>query len=161
MPVVEGAGVELAYEETGTGPAVVLVHGMADDRAAWPAEIPGLRTIAYDRRGYGESSAPEPYDRTTVGIVRSLRMANVLWSVDSQDYTRPGRKAIVRKVLSGVRPGAIVLMHDGGGDRSQTVAALRGIIVGARARGLRFVSMADLLGLPAGALMLPAASRRR
>jgi pimeloyl-ACP methyl ester carboxylesterase len=66
MPVVEGAGVELAYEEAGTGPALVLVHGMADDRAAWPAEIPGLRTIAYDRRGYGESSAPEPYDRTTV-----------------------------------------------------------------------------------------------
>jgi pimeloyl-ACP methyl ester carboxylesterase len=66
MPVVEGAGVELAYAESGAGPAVLLVHGMAADRAAWPPEIAGTRTIAYDRRGYGASSAPEPYHRTTV-----------------------------------------------------------------------------------------------
>ena len=63
MAVVEGAGVELAYDEAGGGEAVVLVHGMAADRAVWPAEIAGVR---YDRRGYGESGAPEPYDRTTV-----------------------------------------------------------------------------------------------
>jgi peptidoglycan/xylan/chitin deacetylase (PgdA/CDA1 family) len=85
------------------------------------------------------------YDRTTVGIVRSLGMANVLWSVDSQDYTRPGRKAIVRNVLSGVRPGAIVLMHDGGGDRSQTVAALPTIIRRLRRRGYRLVTVPQLL----------------
>jgi pimeloyl-ACP methyl ester carboxylesterase len=66
MPAVEGAGVELAYRESGSGPAVVLVHGMAADRESWPAEIRGARVIAYDRRGYGSSGAPEPYDRTTV-----------------------------------------------------------------------------------------------
>src|SRR3954471_14531953 len=66
MLTVEGAGVELAYESTGEGPAVVLVHGMAADRAVWPAEIPGARALAYDRRGHGASGAPEPYDRTTV-----------------------------------------------------------------------------------------------
>jgi len=65
MGVIEGAGVELAYEETGTGPNVVVVHGMAADRAATPP-LEGTRTIAYDRRGYGDSGAPEPYDRTTV-----------------------------------------------------------------------------------------------
>jgi pimeloyl-ACP methyl ester carboxylesterase len=66
MPTVEGAGVELAYEEIGAdGPAVVLVHGMAADRSVWGA-IDGRRVIVYDRRGYGGSGAPEPYGRTTV-----------------------------------------------------------------------------------------------
>jgi pimeloyl-ACP methyl ester carboxylesterase len=65
MPVTEAAGVELAYEDAGAGPPVVLVHGMAADRAAWDV-VEGVRTIAYDRRGYGGSGAPEPYDRTTV-----------------------------------------------------------------------------------------------
>src|SRR3954452_9183513 len=66
MVKVEGAGVALAYEVAGDGPAVVLVHGMAADRTAWPRELAGVRAIAYDRRGYGDSEAPEPYARTTV-----------------------------------------------------------------------------------------------
>src|SRR5437867_4345930 len=69
-PVVEGVGVALAYEQRGEGPAVLLVHGMADDAAGWLtlAEqlAPAVRAIAYDRRGYGASGAPEPYERTTV-----------------------------------------------------------------------------------------------
>ena len=66
MVKVEGAGVALAYEVTGEGAAVVLVHGMAADRTAWPQPLAGARAIAYDRRGYGDSEAPEPYARTTV-----------------------------------------------------------------------------------------------
>ncbi|MBX5441407.1 MAG: alpha/beta hydrolase [Solirubrobacteraceae bacterium] len=70
MPIVEGAGVELAYEERGAGPAVLLVHGMGEDRRAWAdvaaALAGGARAIAYDRRGYGDSGAPEPYRATTV-----------------------------------------------------------------------------------------------
>ena len=60
---VEGAGVELAYTSVGSGPATVVVHGMGGVPAV--AGLPG-RVIAYDRRGYGESGAPEPYVRTTV-----------------------------------------------------------------------------------------------
>src|SRR3954468_2425466 len=66
MPTVEGAGVELAYEEAGAGAAGVLVHGMAADRAVWGIRATAARTIAYDRRGYGGSGVPEPYARTTV-----------------------------------------------------------------------------------------------
>jgi pimeloyl-ACP methyl ester carboxylesterase len=69
MPTVEGAGVELAYEDTGTDPPTTLViHGMASGAAASAAlraELPG-RVIAHDRRGYGGSGAPEPYAATTV-----------------------------------------------------------------------------------------------
>lgn len=65
MRRVEGAGVELAvaYENAASGPATVLVHGMGG--TSWPLDaLPG-RVIAYDRRGYGDSGAPEPYVRTT------------------------------------------------------------------------------------------------
>src|SRR5215204_3172110 len=84
---VEGAGVQLAYEERGEGPGVVLVHGMASSAAdllhlAEPLEA-DARVVAYDRRGYGGSGAPEPYERTTVNeqaedlatLVRALGLA--------------------------------------------------------------------------------------
>jgi pimeloyl-ACP methyl ester carboxylesterase len=69
MPTVEGAGVELAYEDSGTGPPVTLaIHGIAS--GVWAAaalrEALAGRVIAYDRRGYGASGAPEPYAATTV-----------------------------------------------------------------------------------------------
>jgi pimeloyl-ACP methyl ester carboxylesterase len=68
--MVPGLGVDLAVVERGSGPAVVLVHGMADDAAGWAPVAETLvaraRVIAYDRRGYGASQAPEPYGQTTV-----------------------------------------------------------------------------------------------
>jgi len=71
VPTVEGAGVELHVVEHGRGPAVLLVHGLAaDGEAMAPAAEAlaraGARAIAYDRRGYGSSGAPEPYAGTTV-----------------------------------------------------------------------------------------------
>ncbi len=67
---VEGAGVELACDERGQGSPVLLVHGLASDGHAWSAVVqrlaPRARVISYDRRGYGDSGAPEPYERTTV-----------------------------------------------------------------------------------------------
>jgi pimeloyl-ACP methyl ester carboxylesterase len=63
---VEGAGVALACEEHGEGPAVLLVHGIGGRAVAtWP-DLASVRVITYDRRGYGASGAPEPYARTTV-----------------------------------------------------------------------------------------------
>jgi 2-(acetamidomethylene)succinate hydrolase len=68
---VEAGGVALAYEERGSGQAVVLVHGTGTSRTAWNELVEalgeGVRTIAYDRRAYGDSGAPEPYGGTTVG----------------------------------------------------------------------------------------------
>jgi pimeloyl-ACP methyl ester carboxylesterase len=64
----EGAGVALAYEIEGSGTPVLLVHDIASDRAGPPAlpSHPPTRTVRYDRRGYGDSGAPEPYVGTTV-----------------------------------------------------------------------------------------------
>jgi pimeloyl-ACP methyl ester carboxylesterase len=71
MPHAEGAGVALHYDERGDGPPLLVVHGMASDAAAWASALDelaaaGARAIAYDRRGYGSSGAPEPYAATTV-----------------------------------------------------------------------------------------------
>ncbi|MFN8133461.1 MAG: alpha/beta fold hydrolase [Solirubrobacteraceae bacterium] len=67
---VQGAGVALACEVQGAGPPVLLVHGLGDAREGWretAAALAGEATvITYDRRGYGASEAPEPYERTTV-----------------------------------------------------------------------------------------------
>lgn len=52
---------------------------------------------------------------------------------------------IYSRVISGVRPGSIVVMHDGGGNRSQTVAALPQILNALRARGYRLVTMPRVL----------------
>lgn len=81
-----------------------------------------------------------PYGATdprVVRIARSLGMRQVLWSADSRDWELPGRRAITDKALLGLRTGAIILMHDGGGDRAQTVAALPGLLEELARRGYR------------------------
>ena len=79
----------------------------------------------------------------TVGIAQDLGMRVVLWSVDPRDW-EPGvtKKRIVKRVLANVRAGSIVILHDGGGDRSATIAALPGIIKGIRAKGQSLVTIA-------------------
>src|SRR3954447_16268168 len=85
------------------------------------------------------------YDQTTLDLLRERNLTMVLWSVDSKDYERPGVDAIVSGVLSDVRPGAIVLLHDAGGDRSQTIEALPRIVLGLRRRHYTLVSVPQLL----------------
>jgi cellulose synthase/poly-beta-1,6-N-acetylglucosamine synthase-like glycosyltransferase/peptidoglycan/xylan/chitin deacetylase (PgdA/CDA1 family)/spore germination protein YaaH len=78
---------------------------------------------------------------------------NVGLHVDPGDWTRPGADAIVNRTVAQVedgnagRSGQIVLLHDSGGDRAQTVAALPRIIAALKARGYRFVPVSQLAGL--------------
>jgi peptidoglycan/xylan/chitin deacetylase (PgdA/CDA1 family) len=85
------------------------------------------------------------WNATTLALLHKYRMLMVLWSVDTSDYRRPGVTPIVKSAISGARPGAIILLHDAGGDRSDTVAALPAIIKGLRARGYRLVTVPRLL----------------
>ncbi len=85
------------------------------------------------------------YDSATLALLRKHRMLMVMWSTDTNDYLRPGVPAIVRRALRGAKPGAIILMHDAGGDRSETVAALPKIISGLRRRGYKLVTVPRLL----------------
>jgi peptidoglycan/xylan/chitin deacetylase (PgdA/CDA1 family) len=85
------------------------------------------------------------FNEATLRELHSLGLLMVLWSVDTNDYLQPGVQTIVERVLAGARPGAIFLLHDGGGDRSQTVAALPQIIRDLRARGYTLVTIPQLL----------------
>lgn len=62
----------------------------------------------------------------------------VVWTVDSRDWTKPGTTAIVQRVMKNVHSGSVILMHDGGGNRSQTVAALPTILKLLKAQGYGF-----------------------
>ena len=73
-----------------------------------------------------------------------LGLRVTLWSVDPTDWAAGvSSEQIVTRVLGAVRPGSIVIMHDGGGNRAATVAALPAIIAGIRAKGLRLVALHD------------------
>ena len=100
--------------------------------------------------GYTPCVFRPPYGAYNASVVRtagSLGMATVIWNVDPRDWALPGTGAIERTVLGQVQPGSIILSHDGGGPRGQTLAAYPSIIASLRARGYRIVSIPQLLGL--------------
>jgi len=84
--------------------------------------------------------------------VRRGGLHTVVWDVDPYDWKDPTPEALVRRVLDQVRPGSIILLHDGADtrqdvDRSATVVALPAMIRGLRERGYRIVTVPDLLGI--------------
>lgn len=91
------------------------------------AIVPGAK-IEYFRNPGGLFAA------NTVAIGQSLGMKPLFWSVDPRDWARPGTQTIINNVLGKTRPGSIVLSHDGGGDRSETVAAYRVLLPNLRSR---------------------------
>ena len=86
------------------------------------------------------------YDAAVVQTARSLGLATVLWNVDPSDWALPGTQAIEQRVLAQVQPGSIIISHDGGGPRGETLAAYPHIIAALRARGYRIVTIPELLG---------------
>lgn len=80
-----------------------------------------------------------PFGATNAAVRKAIAragMREVLWSVDTLDWTKPGVTTLAKTGrLKGVSNGTIILMHDGGGDRTQTVAALPTIIADLKARG--------------------------
>lgn len=124
----------------------------ADLAAGGPAaqqELQRTREAVRRATGYTPCTMRPPYGATSgalVGLARSLDLVSVLWNVDPQDWSDPGTGAIVARV-DILRPGGIAIMHDGGGPRGQTVAALPTIIRTLRGRGLRLVTVRELLGL--------------
>ncbi|MEH1829194.1 MAG: polysaccharide deacetylase family protein [Nostoc sp.] len=76
---------------------------------------------------------------------RNSKYAIVLWSSDSVDYSRPAVPKLINNVFRQAKPGGIVLMHDGGGNRSKTVQALPEIIANFRKQGYSFVTIPELL----------------
>lgn len=113
-------------------------------------EIEDTATLIYETTGVKTSLFRPPNGFLYNGLVdyaQKRKDAVILWSVDSNDWR--GQKVsvdyIVDKVLENIQPGAIILMHDGGGDRSHTVQALPKIIDEITQRGYEFVTIPELL----------------
>jgi peptidoglycan-N-acetylglucosamine deacetylase len=69
-----------------------------------------------------------PYGAWSAAVIRQCERMSMIpldWSVDPRDWSRPGVRSIVRNIMKNTQPGSIILEHDGGGNRSQTVEALR------------------------------------
>ena len=70
--------------------------------------------------------------------------AEIGWNVDTEDWRRPGADTIASRIMKA-KPGSVILMHDGGGDRSQTVEALKKALPQLKQEGYRFVTISELL----------------
>ncbi len=99
------------------------------------------RVPAIQRPPFGD------FDGRTNRWSRAHGMVPILWTVDSNDWQLDDPREVVRNVLEAptLGPGAIILLHDGGDDRSMTVNALPAIMDGLRKRGLRSVTIPELL----------------
>jgi peptidoglycan/xylan/chitin deacetylase (PgdA/CDA1 family) len=91
--------------------------------------------VRYVRPPYGAINADDRQWMAELGYTP------VLWDVDPQDWRRPGVETIANHVVNHVFPGAIVLMHDGGGERAQSIAALEIVLRELSARGYRFYNI--------------------
>ncbi len=88
-----------------------------------------------------------PYGATTSAQRKAILEAGyniALWSVDTEDWRKPGADTIYRRIMNGAEPGAIVLCHDGGGDRSQTLAAISRAMPDLIAEGYELVTLSEL-----------------
>ncbi len=81
-----------------------------------------------------------------VSEARAMGFTTIQWDVDPRDWSLPGTGAIYSTVTANAHPGAIVIQHDGGGNRSETLAALPHEIDTLRHEGYRFVTVTQLLG---------------
>jgi peptidoglycan/xylan/chitin deacetylase (PgdA/CDA1 family) len=129
-------------DHTWTHPDLVYSHEVA-------SQLRGTREVIRRETGYTPCVFRPPYgayNSSIVGTARSLGLATVMWNVDPMDWALPGTSAIIERVLAQVRPGSIILSHDGGGPRGETLAAYPRIIAALRERGYRFVTVPRLLG---------------
>ena len=118
-------------------------------------EYPGYSQIAGAAARIGEYTHFKPclfrppggaVNSSVIATAGSLGMRTINWDVDPRDWSTPGTGAIYCNIVANARPGSIILMHDGGGPRGETLAALPAIIDTLRARGYGFATVSELLG---------------
>ena len=126
----------------------------------------GVKSILF-RPPYGIDHQPEYAEEVSqLPLAQEMGYLIVGQRIDPDDWSlRDGKpipaKEIVDSVLRQADKGNIILLHDGGGDRSQTLTALPKVIDALRVRGYQFVSVADLLGKTRAKVMVPLSSEER
>jgi peptidoglycan/xylan/chitin deacetylase (PgdA/CDA1 family) len=111
-------------------------------------QLTSTRTIIQQVTGVTPTLFRPPYGAYThhlLDMAYSLKFSSILWNSDPRDWSRPGVNSIINYVLNNAQNGSIILMHDGGGDRSQSLAALPIIIEHLQAQGFTFVTIPQML----------------
>ena len=129
-------------DHTFTHPDLTTVSNVREQLARTIGVIRSLTgyTPCVFRPPYGD------YNANVLRTARSLGLSTVLWNVDPTDWAQPPTQTIVSRVLEQVQPGSIIISHDGGGPRGNTLAAYPRIFAALRRRGLRIVTIPELLG---------------
>ena len=123
--------------------------------------ITGRSTTLF-RPPYNADTSPSSLaDLAPLRIANDLNYLVVLENIDPQDWARPGADVILQRIKQQRRDGSIILLHDAGGDRSQTVAALPRIIDWLETRGDTIVPLSTLIGSSRDAVMPPVGEGQR
>ncbi len=123
----------------------------------------GIRTVLF-RPPYAEDVEPATPDEVKPLVLSSsMGYYTIGMLIDPSDWSQPGVDVVVRAAVDGaVRgEGNVILLHDGGGNRDETLVALPRIIEALKARGFAFVGVSDLMGLPRNQVMPPAPAGER
>lgn len=113
------------------------------NRQRLTTEIVGGLEAIYDATGVATGTFRSPggdWSPAVYGLLGQLGMMPIDWDIDPRDYAKPGVAYITAKLLRA-RPHDILLCHDGGGNRSETVTALRAVLPALKARGLTFATL--------------------
>jgi peptidoglycan/xylan/chitin deacetylase (PgdA/CDA1 family) len=122
---------------------------VAGDGPFAAGEIARTRDAIRALTGFTPCLFRAPYGAVSPALIREARsmgFTTIEWDVDPRDWSLPGSGAIYSTVVNNARNGSIILQHDGGGNRSETLAALQGEISTLRHRGFGFVTVTQLLG---------------
>jgi len=117
--------------------------------------ITGRATTLFRPPYAADTSPSQLSELTPLQIAQDLNYLVVLENIDPQDWAKPGADIILQRVKQQRRDGSIVLLHDAGGNRSQTVAALPRILEWLHTRGDTVVPLSTLLGTTRDAVMPP------
>ncbi|HET9418709.1 MAG TPA: glycosyltransferase, partial [Chthoniobacterales bacterium] len=123
--------------------------------------ITGRATTLFRPPYAADTSPSQLSELAPLQIAQDLNYLVVLENIDPQDWAKPGADIIVQRIKQQRRDGSIILLHDGGGDRSQTVEALPRVLSWLHTRGDTVVPLSQLLGLSRDAVMPPLADGAR
>ena len=123
--------------------------------------ITGRSTTLF-RPPYNADTSPSSLaDLAPLRVASEMNYLVVLENIDPQDWARPGPDVILQRIKQQRRDGSIILLHDAGGDRSQTIAALPRIIDWLETRGDTIVPLSTLIGSSRDAIMPPVGNAER
>lgn len=134
------------------------------DRATAIKEIEDTSALIYKITGAKTTLFRPPGGVLTNGLAdyaMSQKMTVAMWSSDSQESSQPSQGQLIKNVMGSVKSGGIVLMHDGGGERSVTLKSLPVIIAELKKQGYTFVTVPELLALKDRQLKAAAAAKAK